>query len=326
MTELTVSVIIPAYQSSGTIARALDSVMAQTRPAEEVVVVDDGSTDAIVTALTPFRGRVTLIRKPNGGAASARNLGIERSSGSVLAFLDADDYWEPHAIEHRLDVLGRHPEVGLVASCYYTELPGCPRKPWSPQRDLTGFGDVPTDRVLRTRGMETFRMALRAWTSTVAVRREALGGHRFAGKFEPAEDRDLWIRVLGSWPSYLASELLATAVLVSGSMSRSNVDRDFGNMLRVVREHAHLVGRKDSRRWEARFYRLWAACHLGDGRIKEALAPAWRRWRLQPFSPEGGYILLRCLAGTQASPSTAGREGASGSRAAYDDATMNRGI
>jgi glycosyltransferase involved in cell wall biosynthesis len=296
MIDHTVSVIIPAYMSARTIGRALDSVLAQTRLPEEVLVVDDGSTDALLAALAPYRGRVILIRKPNGGAASARNLGIERSSGSVIAFLDADDYWEPGKLELQLDVLRRHPEVGLIAGRYYKQLPGDgERRPWSAKADGTGFGDVPVDRVLHARGIEIHRIGLRAWTSTVAVRRDALGGHRFDGKVEPAEDRDLWIRLAAEHPSFLASEPLATAVLEPNSMSRSNIDKDFGNMITVLRRNAGLAGRRELRNLEARFYRLWAACHLGEGRPREALPPALRRWARDPASPSGWWIVLKCL-------------------------------
>ncbi len=295
MSDPTVSVIIPAYMSSRTIGRALDSVLSQTRLPAEIIVVDDGSTDALVSALTPYRGRVILIRKPNGGAASARNLGIERSSGSVIAFLDADDYWEPTKLELQLDVLRRHPEVGLIAGRYYKQRPGETREPWAPRTDRTGFGDVLVDRVVQARGMEVYRVALRAWTSTVAVRRAALSDHRFDGDVEPAEDRDLWIRVVAAHPSFMLSEPVATAVLEPGSMSRSNIDKDFGNMLRVIRRNKRLVGERHVRHWEALFFRLWAACHLGDGRPREAVGPAWDRWKREPGSPEATWTVLKCL-------------------------------
>lgn len=73
MSEPTVSTVIPAYRATRTIGRAINSLLAQTLPPDEIVVVDDGSPDA----LEPYEGHVTLIRKPNGGAATARNVGIE---------------------------------------------------------------------------------------------------------------------------------------------------------------------------------------------------------------------------------------------------------
>src|SRR5947209_192198 len=93
-----VSTVIPAYNASGTILRAIESVLAQTRPPDEILVIDDGSTEDLSLTLEPFRACVTLIRKPNGGAASARNLGLDLSRGDYIAFLDADDYWEPRKL------------------------------------------------------------------------------------------------------------------------------------------------------------------------------------------------------------------------------------
>lgn len=77
MSEPTVSTVIPAYRATRTIGRAINSLLAQTLPPDEIVVVDDGSPDALAAALEPYEGHVTLIRKPNGGAATARNVGIE---------------------------------------------------------------------------------------------------------------------------------------------------------------------------------------------------------------------------------------------------------
>src|SRR5262245_13313488 len=118
---MSVSVVIPAYRASGTIGRAVVSLLHQTRTPDEILVVDDGSPDDLAAALAPYCDRVTLVRKENGGAASARNLGIDRSRGDLIAFLDADDYWEPTKLERQLSIFRRHPEVGLVASRFYVE-------------------------------------------------------------------------------------------------------------------------------------------------------------------------------------------------------------
>jgi glycosyltransferase involved in cell wall biosynthesis len=298
MRHPSVTVIIPAYRASGTIGRALDSLLAQTRLPDEILIVDDGSPDEkeLHAALEPYGQCVTQIRKPNGGAASARNMGIERSRGELIAFLDADDYWEPTKLERQLDVLRDHPEVGLVATRFFHQEPGRPREDYSSVPDRRRFGSFPEDRVVRASGEEVFRVATRVLTSTAVVRRAVLEGRRFQSGLEPAEDRDLWIRLLASCPAYMLSEPLATMVTEPGSLSRSNVDVDFTNMLRVIRRHGALLGSRGLRRWEGVFFRLWASCHLGERQPRAALRPAWERLRRDPLSFEGWWIMLKCVA------------------------------
>lgn len=93
------SVIMPAYNAAATIGRAIDSVLAQTDPAWELIVVDDGSRDATRAIVAGMGGREPRVRllelACNGGVAAARNAGIDAASGRYIAFLDADDYWLP---------------------------------------------------------------------------------------------------------------------------------------------------------------------------------------------------------------------------------------
>ena len=122
---MSVSVVIPAYKAARTIGRAVESVIRQTSPPEEILVVDDGSpdADALIEALRPFGTAVTLLRKPNGGASSARNEGIDRARGEWVAFLDADDYWEPEKLERQLAVAREYPEVSVIGCMLYLEYP-----------------------------------------------------------------------------------------------------------------------------------------------------------------------------------------------------------
>jgi glycosyltransferase involved in cell wall biosynthesis len=289
MNRLSVSVIIPAYRAAKTIGRALDSLLAQTRPADEILVVDDGSPGDFAAAVAGYREPVRLLRKPNGGAASARNYGIEKAGGNVIAFLDADDYWEPTKLERQLAVLRQHPQVGLVAGRFFEQPPGQPRTGPSPFTPA-----ALCDRVHTCSGPEAFAVAMRMWTCTVLVRREVLGEHRFVSGLEPAEDRDLWVRLILSAPVYLLSAPLATYVLEPGSLSRVSVDRDCGNMLRVVRRHAALLGCRALRSWEAHTFGRWAGNHLARGHAAAALPFAWQRLWRQPFSPQGWWVLGKC--------------------------------
>ncbi|MDJ0512494.1 MAG: glycosyltransferase family A protein, partial [Methyloceanibacter sp.] len=89
-----VTAIIPAYNRSHCIGRALESVFAQTLPPDETIVVDDASTDDLAAALAPFGDRIRRVRhESNQGAAAARNTGLQAATGDWVAFLDSDDVW-----------------------------------------------------------------------------------------------------------------------------------------------------------------------------------------------------------------------------------------
>lgn len=287
MSKDTVSVIIPYYRARQTIARAVESALGQTVAPREILIVDNGCPEGAVEATKQFGSSVTVIRKPNGGTASARNLGIERAQGEWVAFLDADDYWEPLKLERQLAFSA---DAGLVGSRWFTETPGEPRAVAKiPDPGFFGktFTPIPS---------KAFQVAMNLWTSVLLVRRKALGDQRFVSGLEPAEDRDLWIRILASTSVYLVPEPLATYVQMPGSLSNSDADRDCANMLEVVHRHAALLGAKGVREQEAKIYRRWAGSHLARGKPRSAIRPAARRLAIQPVSPQAWWIMCKSLA------------------------------
>jgi glycosyltransferase involved in cell wall biosynthesis len=90
-----VSVVIPAYNAASVLPRAIESVLGQTSRPEEVIVVDDGSTDNTAQVATQYGPSITYIRQDNAGASAARNRGIAEATGEWIAFLDSDDEWLP---------------------------------------------------------------------------------------------------------------------------------------------------------------------------------------------------------------------------------------
>jgi glycosyltransferase involved in cell wall biosynthesis len=111
-----VSVIIPSYNCARYVGQSVESVFAQSRQPEEIIVVDDGSTDGTRQALELYRGRIRYIYQENRGAAAARNNGIRTATGDFVAFLDADDLWLPEKLEFQMEYFARHPNYGLVYS------------------------------------------------------------------------------------------------------------------------------------------------------------------------------------------------------------------
>jgi glycosyltransferase involved in cell wall biosynthesis len=111
-----VSVIIPCHNTEAFLAETIESVLAQTRPAAEILVIDDGSTDRTREVAASFGARVTLRSKPNGGPASARNLGMHLATGEYLAFLDSDDLWYPEKLARQLAAMETNPQIDLLFS------------------------------------------------------------------------------------------------------------------------------------------------------------------------------------------------------------------
>jgi glycosyltransferase involved in cell wall biosynthesis len=109
-----ISVVIPVFNGAAYIGQAIESVLGQTLPPREVIVVDDGSTDETADAVRKYQPRVVYRRQPNQGPGAARNLGIRESKGELLAFLDSDDLWLPPKLRLQKDALDQDPLLDLV--------------------------------------------------------------------------------------------------------------------------------------------------------------------------------------------------------------------
>jgi len=118
MTEK-ISVIIPLYNKSSYIARALNSVLNQTYQNFEIIVVDDGSTDDGAKIVRGFIDpRIRLIDQENRGVSAARNRGVDEAISDFIAFLDADDEWIPHHLETIIRLLDKYPDAGMYSTAH----------------------------------------------------------------------------------------------------------------------------------------------------------------------------------------------------------------
>jgi glycosyltransferase involved in cell wall biosynthesis len=109
-----ISVIIPTYNYGHFISQAIESVLAQTYPAAEVIVVDDGSTDDTADIVKAFGDPVKFVKQENSGVCEARNRGVRESTSDLLAFLDADDIYLPTSLEKQAALFLNDSELGLV--------------------------------------------------------------------------------------------------------------------------------------------------------------------------------------------------------------------
>jgi glycosyltransferase involved in cell wall biosynthesis len=193
-----VSAIIPTYNRATLVSDAIDSVLAQTYPHLEVIVVDDGSTDGTLDVLTRYGDRIQVISQPNAGPGAARNRGMLAAQGEMIAFLDSDDLWLPQKIARQVHLMQ---QLGEAAPCCLSNI----SMQWK-NRESTSF-DVAwlnpavaegvwynPDEVLATRFV--------LFNQGVVIRREALkelGG--FDESFRLLEDYDLALRLslCGNW-------------------------------------------------------------------------------------------------------------------------------
>jgi glycosyltransferase involved in cell wall biosynthesis len=112
--EPSISVVVAAYQAQEWIGPALDAILGQTRPPDEVIVVDDGSTDRTGAEVARFGKHVRVVRQPNGGCPAAFNRGFREAKGEFVARTDADDVWEPRKLEWQAEAMRDHPDADVL--------------------------------------------------------------------------------------------------------------------------------------------------------------------------------------------------------------------
>jgi glycosyltransferase involved in cell wall biosynthesis len=193
----TVSAVIPTHNRSAALRRALDSVFAQTRPADEVVVVDDGSLDDTPAWIPRDFPDVTYIRQDNAGVSAARNRGVASCRSEWIAFLDSDDEWRPKKLELQIEALAANPGYPV---CHTNEI-------W-----IRDGRRVNEGRRHAKSGGWIFQMCLSLCVispSSAVIRRSLLcelGG--FDETLPVCEDYDLWLRICARHPVLFLEEPL----------------------------------------------------------------------------------------------------------------------
>ncbi len=180
----TLGVIIAAYQAAGTIGDAVESVLGQTLPADEIVVCDDGSTDDLEAALAPYGDRLVLIRKQNGGAGSALNAAARAAHSEFVVELDADDAFAPERLEAIAALAVARPDLDVITTDAVIEVDG---EPVGTYRGRHGF-EIDDQRAGIMRGCYF------GWPAIRRARLLAIGG--FAEDLPISSDWDCWIRLI----------------------------------------------------------------------------------------------------------------------------------
>lgn len=193
-----ISIVIPLYNKGDEILKTLDTVFGQTVSDYEILVVDDGSTDggeAKVEAVSD--ARVRLIRKENGGVSTARNAGMKAAVSDLIAFLDADDEWDPDHLETLIRLRATYPEAGLYTTHHV-------RMSESGKAELHSFAGIPPrpwEGVLGNYFLSAIRGMNPVWTSACAVPKSVFADiGLFDEEMRKSQDVQLWNRIASKYP------------------------------------------------------------------------------------------------------------------------------
>lgn len=212
-----ISVLIPLYNKSQSIATTISSVLSQTYTEFEVIVVDDGSTDGSGEIIQSIKDdRIRYFRKKNGGVSSARNYGIEKAQYDWIALLDGDDLWKPIFLEEMVEMIQRYPKAALYGSGYafqYTNNEDEDIPDLTLPKNFAGYVEdywsIAKDNILFT-------------SSSVVINKNVFDA---IGKYDEqlirGEDVDLWFRIALHYPVAFLNKPLAIYRLQAEN--RSNI-------------------------------------------------------------------------------------------------------
>jgi glycosyltransferase involved in cell wall biosynthesis len=226
-----VSVVIPAYNVGAHIGEAIDSVLSQDHPQLEVIVVDDGSKDDTAEVVATRYPQLTLIRKENGGAASARNAGIRAARGEFVAFLDADDIWLPGKLRAQVDYFRAHPDVAMNCTGFaqwVSDVDGRFPDPLTIVPDQAAVAADAIDRELS--GWIYHKLLLRTfvWTTTVMMRRSLIDRiGLYDESFRLGQDYEYFLRASRETEVHRLSRPYALYRQHAGSATARGIDYNY---------------------------------------------------------------------------------------------------
>ncbi len=296
--EYTISVVIPAYNAGAYIARAIDSVLAQSRVADEIIVVDDGSTDNTADIVAQYESKVKYIYQDNAGASVARNTGIEAATGEWIAFLDADDEWLPEKLAIQLELLERNPGLMWVTGNYI--LCACRTSQQRAHIAPEKAASLAKGKDFFISYFEAFVQGAWGCTDTMLVRKDVF---EETGVFEVGknrnEDMDMWFRIAYRSPQvgYVSDPIAVYHLDMPGSLIQDRSTMEVGGYcdflernLELSREHGRTA---DFEPCAIYLLRRWMRSMLFEARGREVramigqfgdLLPGWYKAFMRLFA------------------------------------------
>lgn len=270
-----VSVVIPTYNYGRFIAGALKSAQGQTHAPLEVVVVDDGSADNTEAVVREFGEGVTYVRQENAGVCAARNRGAAESTGDFIAFLDADDTWEPTKLEKQLARFSRGENVGLV-HCGIREFDGTTGETLG--TELTGGEDGVAENLLLWEGPVIVGPG-----GTIMVTRtafDAVGG--FDERMKVGEDWDFCYRIARRFNVGFVSEALVNYRSHAGAAHRNVENMEHGMLMFYEKAFADPEVAGLRRRAYGNFHKVMAGSYFHSGRYGKFASHAFKSVLMRP--------------------------------------------
>lgn len=276
-----VSVVIPTYNRSSTIKRAVASVLAQGFPIHEVIIVDDGSTDDTLEILSKIKdSRIKVIQSPGrSGAPTARNLGVEASSGEWIAFQDSDDYWFGHKLESQFERIAMFPNSIL---CYCGLI----------QHYDGALGFVPGKSIHTFEGnlYEALLQTSFISTQTIVVKKSTfLESGGFRSDMPRLQDWELVLRLAELGQFCCALEPLVVAYSTPGNLT-SDARKGAIARLAILDMHKQAFSAKPA--LLQKHYHIVAKQFLLTGSSADAVGYFWKATRLRPFALKSWFWLF----------------------------------
>ena len=305
------SVIIPTYNCRDYIRETLDSVLAQTHPDVELIVIDDGSTDGTPDIARAHAPAARVVVQRNAGVCRARNAGIAMSSGQFVCLMDHDDYWYPDKLERQVRAFAEHADAGVVYSSFLE---------WHRDERNGGF---PPPAVMRPTGEAGIDPEFSGWiyhqflldcwmlTSTAMFRRDVFDR---VGTFDEglpySEDWDLWLRLSRQVPFLMLRN--ATTLYRQHRSQGNKMVRPVDYRTRLLTTaidrwgYASPDGRSVSpsavRRKLAQYHLEFAVSHLRGGDLPVARRSLWLAWRCRPAHLRPLAMMAASFLGWRATP------------------------
>jgi len=225
----TCAVIIPVLNGAKFIAETIDSVLQQTSLPDEIIVVDNGSTDNTIEVLEAYKKSIIVITELKKGVAAARNTGIKYAKSDLIAFMDADDICKPTRIERQIDLFGQDSSVVMVFGAYqFMDIGG------------TLFeGEVRCSKFIKKSFFGELLERNQIATPTVMLKKSVIEKVGFFDEYllSNAEDYDLWLRIASQYTIHYQDDV-CVYVRIHGKSSSTNREAQINNSIKAIKKYS----------------------------------------------------------------------------------------